>query len=98
MMPNKLALKFHQFDVLAVASDPAGPSALAGATVTIETAPLHGTATVDPNTQQITYVPDSAFSGVDGFTYTITDANGATSQVATLTVDVLAPPPGIVHP
>jgi hypothetical protein len=80
------------FDVLTVASDPGGPSALAGAIATVVTNPLHGTVIVDASTEQMTYVPNAGFSGVDVFTYTITDAKGATSQVASLTVDVLAPP------
>jgi large repetitive protein len=83
------------FDVLAVASDPGGPSALTGATVAITSNPLHGTAAVDPTTQEITYIPDAGYRGPDTLTYTITDATGATSHSASLALDVLV---GLFNP
>jgi large repetitive protein len=83
--PNGVA-----FNALAVASDPAGTSALNGATVNIVRNALGGTAHVDPSTNRITYVPDPGFSGMDSFSYTITDTLGATSRVATVSIDVLA--------
>ena len=42
---------------------------------------------------RITYTPDTQYVGTDSFSYTITDANGAKSQPAVVTVRVLPPAP-----
>jgi hypothetical protein len=47
-----------------------------------------GTATVD-GTGNVTYVPKRNFRGTDTFTYTVNDDDGATSNVATVRVNVL---------
>jgi uncharacterized repeat protein (TIGR01451 family) len=47
----------------------------------------HGTATANPD-GTITYVPDTGFSGVDTFDYTVSDGNGGTST-ALVTVNVV---------
>ena len=57
-----------------------------GLTVTLAGAPMHGTATVNPD-GTITYRPAAGFSGVDVFTYSATDASGQT-VTATVTVEV----------
>jgi hypothetical protein len=77
------------FDVMRVASDPAGSSALDHAVVTITAQPQHGHATVDATTNAIHFTGDSGFFGREQIRYTITDDSGAVSHVATLTVDVL---------
>lgn len=79
-----------QFDVLSVASDPSGASALDNAVVTITGAPQHGHATVDPVTHAIKYTANPGYFGLDTIRYTITDDLGDTSRVATLTVDLEA--------
>lgn len=49
--------------------------------------PQNGTVTVNTN-GTITYMPNAGFKGTDSFTYTVGDANGVTSNPATVTVTV----------
>ncbi|MEL7037415.1 MAG: Ig-like domain-containing protein, partial [Cyanobacteria bacterium J06592_8] len=42
----------------------------------------------DPSDDQVIYKPNNNFTGEDTFTYTITDSDGATSNPATVTVNV----------
>jgi hypothetical protein len=83
-------------DVLANDSDPDGNDHINPATVTVVTPPAHGTAVADTTPGdadfgKITYTPNAGFSGVDTFTYTVTDFPGATSNVATVSVSVNPP-------
>ena len=56
----------------------------------VASAPKNGTLTLNSN-GTFTYVPNPGFYGVDTFTYTAT--NGTyNSNVATVTIDVIAPP------
>lgn len=57
-------------------------------TVTIINPPQHGTVTVDPSTGVATYTPAPGYVGTDKFTYTVSDANGGTSNIATATIAV----------
>lgn len=57
--------------------------------VTIGTNPLNGSVTVDAVTGNITYTPRAGFRGSDAFSYTINDTAGATSNAATVRIDVL---------
>ena len=67
------------FDVLANdVSDPANPNL----TITNLTSPNNGTAT--ESNGQITYTPNSEFSGDDSFFYTITNASGRESRAKVL--------------
>lgn len=59
--------------------------------VTIKTAPSNGTATVNAD-GTVTYTPNTGFSGMDTFTYTIKDDDGAESNAATVTVTVNSRP------
>lgn len=52
------------------------------ASVTVTTAPLHGTATVNTSTGAITYTPASGYTGMDTLTYRVCD-NGSPSLCAT---------------
>jgi hypothetical protein len=61
------------------------------ATVTINTAPMHGTATVQGD-GTIQYTPANNFIGSDSFTYSFTDQNGRASNTATADINVLAFP------
>ena len=70
-------------DVLSGASDPDGDAI----TLTAASAP-NGTVTVNPD-GTLDYAPDANFNGTDTITYTLTDANGASSQ-GTLDVAVSA--------
>ena len=58
-------------------------------TVQIHTQPAHGTAEVQG--ERITYTPNEGFTGVDTFTYTLTDEHGAVSQPVTVTMSVIDP-------
>jgi uncharacterized repeat protein (TIGR02543 family) len=58
-------------------------------TVSIVSGPANGSASVDPVSGDVTYTPDAGYSGSDSFTYTVDDDDGATSNVATVTVNVV---------
>ena len=65
------------------------------ATVTVVSGPSDGSVSVDPVSGDVTYSPDADYHGSDSFTYTVSDNDGATSNVATVTVtvtDVQDPP------
>jgi len=49
----------------------------------------HG-ATIDNDDGTVTYTPDPEFSGFDSFTYEVDDEDGDTSNVATVTIEVIA--------
>jgi cyclophilin family peptidyl-prolyl cis-trans isomerase len=48
--------------------------------------PAHGTVFFDPDTLQVIYQPDAAFTGSDTFTYTVLDNNNLPSNVGTITM------------
>jgi hypothetical protein len=73
-------------DVLTSATNVIG--SLLPASVTIQSEPEHGSATVNSSTGVITYTPDTGFSGSDSFTYTISDDLAAQSSPATVSVTV----------
>jgi hypothetical protein len=56
--------------------------------VAVATAPAHGAAAVNPTTGVITYTPAASFAGPDAFTYTVEDDDGATSNIATVSITV----------
>ena len=70
--------------VLANDHDPDGT--LVPGSVAIVTPPANGTVTVHPD-GSVTYTPDADWNGVDAFTYTVCDDDGACDQ-ATVTVNV----------
>ncbi len=71
-------------DLTQWASDPEG----APLTFAIGTLPSNGT--ISQNGSMWTYQPDTDFAGADSFTYTATDPTGFVSNVATISVDILA--------
>jgi hypothetical protein len=78
--------------VIHVLDNDASPvAALDPATVHVLTAPAHGTTSVDPATGAITYTSVAGYSGTDTFTYTVSDANGAVSNTAHVSVVVNRP-------
>lgn len=72
--------------VLANDSDPDGT--IDATTLTIVAAPLHGTATVNLD-GSITYIPKAGYAGSDALGYTVNDNQGATSNTATVRIDVV---------
>ena len=60
------------------------------ASVTIVTPPKHGTVVVD-QAGSATYTPNGGYFGLDSFQYTVKDANGNTSNIATVSIRVLIP-------
>ena len=75
-------------DVLANDSDADG--SLDPATVAVAAQPSDGTTSVNATTGEITYTPDTGFTGTDSYTYTVDDDDGATSNAATVTITVNA--------
>ena len=54
--------------------------------------PTNGSVTIGEN-GLVTYTPDAGYVGNDTFTYTVQDDDGATSNAATVIVNILAPAP-----
>ncbi|MDQ3656658.1 MAG: tandem-95 repeat protein, partial [Chloroflexota bacterium] len=77
-------------DINVVANDTDADGNLDPTTVAIDSGPTNGTA-VPNGSGIVTYTPAAAFFGPDSFTYTVKDTQGATSNVATVTVAVIPP-------
>jgi hypothetical protein len=58
--------------------------------ITIVSAPSHGIVSIDATTGEILYMSDAGFSGLDTFSYVVSDTNGLPSNVATVSVTVNA--------
>ncbi len=56
------------------------------ATISLVTQPTNGSAVVSAG--QVVYTPDANYTGSDSFTYQIDDTNGATSNVASVMINV----------
>ena len=48
----------------------------------------NGTTNINATTGAVTYAPNTGFSGVDSFIYTVNDDQGSTSNVATVSITV----------
>lgn len=73
-------------DVLNNDSDPDG--VIDPTSVSIQSGPSNGIATVDPVTGEITYTPNEDFESTDFFTYLVQDTQSGESNLATVTVNV----------
>jgi hypothetical protein len=73
-----------------LANDLSSGGTLVPSSLKIAAPAAHGTATIVSGTGQITYQPDSGFSGQDQFEYTVADNLGTVSNPATVTVTVSA--------
>jgi hypothetical protein len=73
-----------------VANDRSEGGTLDGASIVIVNGPAHGTATVSNGS--VIYTPSVGYSGSDSFQYSVRDNLGATSNAATVSVQVSAPP------
>lgn len=79
-------------DVLKICTDPDGDIL----TVDSISQPTNGTATI--NGSDLVYVPERDFSGVDSFTYTVSDGNGGISTgTVTITIEAVNDPPVAVN-
>jgi fimbrial isopeptide formation D2 family protein/LPXTG-motif cell wall-anchored protein len=67
---------------------PAGSPALNSASITVVTAPAHGTASADTATGVITYVPTSGYAGPDSYSYRVCDSAVPTPTCSTATVSL----------
>jgi hypothetical protein len=83
--------KSIQIAVLANDAAAAGQN-LSVSSLTISSAPPHGTTSVNSMTGSVTYQPVSAYSGTDSFQYTVRDGLGALSNTASVSVRVQPAP------
>ena len=60
-------------------------------TLTVSTAASHGMVTLH-NDGSFTYTPTTGYSGADSFRYTIGESDGTTSNAATVSLTITAPP------
>lgn len=75
-------------DVLANDSDMDGNQTIDKASVLIKTSPSHGSLSQNFITGEVTYTPNSNYSGADSFTYTIKDDSGLESNVAIVSINI----------
>lgn len=71
-----------------VTGNDTGDGIIDNAAVAIHTPPQHGVVTVNGD-GTVTYTPQNAYAGTDNFTYSVKDKNGNTSNIATVTIQVL---------
>ncbi len=57
-------------------------------TTVVATDGTHGTTSVNGATGVVTYTPETSYIGADSFTYTVDDDDGATSNVATVSMTI----------
>jgi hypothetical protein len=74
-------------NVAVLANDTDVDGSIVASTLTIGTSPRNGSVTKKTN-GTATYTPKRTFTGTDSFTYTVSDNNGARSNVATVSVQV----------
>ncbi len=78
--------------IMVLANDTRPCSPLDPSTLVIEIDPLHGQVSMDVN-GQLTYTPEAGYAGTDEFSYSIKDANGISSNIARVKVNVGSPLP-----
>jgi len=71
-----------------LANDTDVDSSLDPTSLSVVTAPLHGQTVVQTATGMIEYKPQENFTGIDSFTYTVKDSEGATSAPISVTISV----------
>lgn len=84
-------------DVLSNDTDPNNGGTLNPASVQIVTQPEYGAVSVNQITGAVSYTPGGAFQVSDSFQYTVKDSFGATSNVATVTINRLSAAPTAVN-
>lgn len=78
-------------DVLANDTHTTDGAPLNPTTVDIAGSPAEGTTSVNPTSGAITYTPNSGFSGVDSYLYTVCDKSTPTPVCSTATVTITVP-------
>jgi hypothetical protein len=79
--------------IVVLANDTDADGLLDPTSVSIVSAPVHGTVTVNPVSGQVSYLPDAAFYGDDVFTYRVCDTGSPSGCAnAIVAVHVNAPP------
>lgn len=73
-----------------LANDTSEGGTLNPASIKITVPPTHGTTAVTNG--DVTYTPTAGYSGLDTFQYSVQDNLGTTSNVATVSIEVMAPP------
>jgi len=76
-----------------IANDSDSDGTIDPSSVTITLSPADGELSVHPATGVVTYTPDPGSCGLDSFRYTADDDDGAASNEATVTVDVMCDDP-----
>jgi len=76
-----------------IANDSDSDGTIDPSSVTITLSPAEGQLSVHPATGVVTYTPDPGSCGLDSFRYTVDDDDGAISDQATVTVDVMCDDP-----
>jgi hypothetical protein len=85
-----LANRSVTLDVLA--NDSSSGGSLVRPSLSIVTAPSHGTVAIGAGDQSATFTPAADYVGADTFQYTVKDNLGAASNIATVTVTVTGSP------
>jgi hypothetical protein len=80
----------HSITVNVLANDTSTGGTLNTASIKIAVSPAHGTAAIMSG--EVLYTPTMGYSGLDTFQYSVQDNLGTTSNVATVSVEVTAPP------
>jgi Bacterial Ig domain/FG-GAP-like repeat len=75
-----------------LANDTSAGGTLNTASIKIAVPPVHGTAVVMNG--EVVYTPTMGYSGLDTFQYSVQDNLGTVSNVATVSIEVTAPPAG----
>ncbi len=81
--------------VIANDTDADGNNTILKSSIVVYNQPHSGTLIFDHINGTVTYRPNTGFSGIDNFTYTIKDDHGAESNIATVTIAVNVKPVGV---
>jgi hypothetical protein len=88
---NDLSMTMEETPVLIAVlnNDYSMPASLNPASIHIISAPRNGVAAVETSTGQVWYFPNTEFSGMDLFTYTVANSSGITSNIASVLIGVI---------
>jgi hypothetical protein len=78
----------HAVTLDVMANDSSAGGSLVRPSLSIVTAPAHGTVAINDNDHSVTFTPAKDYVGADTFQYSVEDNLGAASNVATVTVTI----------